>query len=175
MFFDVEHSRGQSPPSRQRRENRHRFPLPEQAQHFDYFFGSSPKHAHIQPENLEILVNHLSAPPLKASVTSIFRLPIIFYLLPELESGQRRCFAELFFQRLQLPVSGIMCCCFGGIDHEQAWQNEPLSQAVRAHHGKQSFSPTMSAWIQLVPHRDCAHAGDLSHSDVVPCRHGSRP
>jgi DEAD/DEAH box helicase domain-containing protein len=28
-------------------------------QHPDYFFGSSPEHAHIQPANLEILVNHL--------------------------------------------------------------------------------------------------------------------
>jgi DEAD/DEAH box helicase domain-containing protein len=28
-------------------------------QHSDYFFGSSPEHAHIQPDNLEILVNHL--------------------------------------------------------------------------------------------------------------------
>jgi DEAD/DEAH box helicase domain-containing protein len=28
-------------------------------QHPDYFFDSSPEHAHIQPDNLEILVNHL--------------------------------------------------------------------------------------------------------------------
>ncbi|MGD0466808.1 MAG: DEAD/DEAH box helicase [Terriglobales bacterium] len=28
-------------------------------QHPDYFFGSSPEHAHIQPDNLEILINHL--------------------------------------------------------------------------------------------------------------------
>jgi DEAD/DEAH box helicase domain-containing protein len=28
-------------------------------QHPDYFFESSPEHAHIQPDNLEILVNHL--------------------------------------------------------------------------------------------------------------------
>ena len=28
-------------------------------QHPQYFFGSSPEHAHIQPDNLEILVNHL--------------------------------------------------------------------------------------------------------------------
>jgi len=28
-------------------------------QHPDYFFGSSPEHAHIRPDNLEILVNHL--------------------------------------------------------------------------------------------------------------------
>jgi DEAD/DEAH box helicase domain-containing protein len=28
-------------------------------QHPDYFFGSTPEHAHIQPDNLEILVNHL--------------------------------------------------------------------------------------------------------------------
>jgi len=29
------------------------------AQHPDYFFGRSPEHAYIQPDNLEILVNHL--------------------------------------------------------------------------------------------------------------------
>jgi len=29
------------------------------AQHPDYFFGKSPEHAFIQPDNLEILVNHL--------------------------------------------------------------------------------------------------------------------
>src|SRR5271166_3733150 len=28
-------------------------------QHPEYFFGSSPEHTHIQPDNLEILVNHL--------------------------------------------------------------------------------------------------------------------
>jgi DEAD/DEAH box helicase domain-containing protein len=28
-------------------------------QHPDYFFGSSPEHGHIQPDNLEILINHL--------------------------------------------------------------------------------------------------------------------
>jgi len=28
-------------------------------QHPEYFFGQSPEHAHIQPDNLEILVNHL--------------------------------------------------------------------------------------------------------------------
>jgi DEAD/DEAH box helicase domain-containing protein len=28
-------------------------------QHPEYFFGTSPEHAHIQPDNLEILVNHL--------------------------------------------------------------------------------------------------------------------
>ena len=28
-------------------------------QHPEYFFGSSPEHAFIQPDNLEILVNHL--------------------------------------------------------------------------------------------------------------------
>jgi hypothetical protein len=71
MFFDAEHSRGQSPPSLKRREKRHRFPVPEQVQHFDYFSGSSPEHVDIQSENLEILANHLKAPPLKASVTSI--------------------------------------------------------------------------------------------------------
>jgi DEAD/DEAH box helicase domain-containing protein len=34
----------------------------------DYFFGSSPEHAHIQPDNLEILVNHLKC--------AAFELPI---------------------------------------------------------------------------------------------------
>src|SRR4029077_9148528 len=29
--------------------------------HPDYFFGRSPEHAFIQPDNLEILVNHLKA------------------------------------------------------------------------------------------------------------------
>ena len=28
-------------------------------QHPDYFFGRSPEHAYVQPDNLEILVNHL--------------------------------------------------------------------------------------------------------------------
>jgi DEAD/DEAH box helicase domain-containing protein len=37
-------------------------------QHPDYFFGSSPEHAHIQPNNLEILVNHLKC--------AAFELPI---------------------------------------------------------------------------------------------------
>ncbi|HET6176125.1 MAG TPA: DEAD/DEAH box helicase [Candidatus Sulfotelmatobacter sp.] len=37
-------------------------------QHPDYFFGSSPEHAHIQPDNLEILVNHLKC--------AVFELPI---------------------------------------------------------------------------------------------------
>jgi DEAD/DEAH box helicase domain-containing protein len=37
-------------------------------QHSDYFFGSSPEHAHIQPDNLEILVNHLKC--------AAFELPI---------------------------------------------------------------------------------------------------
>ena len=50
-------------------------------------------------------------------------------------------------------------------------------QAAFAEHlaaRKNGFSPTMSAWIQVVPHRDCAHAGDLSHRHLVACRHGSR-
>jgi len=38
-------------------------------QHPDYFFGSSPEHAHIQPDNLEILVNHLKC--------AAFELPIL--------------------------------------------------------------------------------------------------
>jgi DEAD/DEAH box helicase domain-containing protein len=37
-------------------------------QHSGYFFGSSPEHAHIQPDNLEILVNHLKC--------AAFELPI---------------------------------------------------------------------------------------------------
>jgi len=37
-------------------------------QHPDYFFESSPEHAHIQPDNLEILVNHLKC--------AAFELPI---------------------------------------------------------------------------------------------------
>src|SRR6266480_1317339 len=37
-------------------------------QHPDYFFGSSPEYAHIQPDNLEILVNHLKC--------AAFELPI---------------------------------------------------------------------------------------------------
>ena len=37
-------------------------------QHPDYFFGNSPEHAHIQPDNLEVLVNHLKC--------AAFELPI---------------------------------------------------------------------------------------------------
>ncbi|HEY6373608.1 MAG TPA: DEAD/DEAH box helicase [Candidatus Sulfotelmatobacter sp.] len=37
-------------------------------QHPEYFFGSSPEHAHIQPDNLEILVNHLKC--------AAFELPV---------------------------------------------------------------------------------------------------
>ncbi len=37
-------------------------------QHPEYFFGSSPEHAHIQPDNFEILVNHLKC--------AAFELPI---------------------------------------------------------------------------------------------------
>ena len=37
-------------------------------QHPEYFFGSSPEHGHIQPDNLEILVNHLKC--------SAFELPL---------------------------------------------------------------------------------------------------
>src|SRR5579859_3449107 len=41
-------------------------------QHPDYFFGNSPEHAHVQPDNLEILVNHLkcAAYELSSRVTS---------------------------------------------------------------------------------------------------------
>ena len=38
------------------------------AQHPDYFFGRSPEHAYVQPDNLEILVNHLKC--------AAFELPI---------------------------------------------------------------------------------------------------
>jgi DEAD/DEAH box helicase domain-containing protein len=37
-------------------------------QHPDYFFGNSPEHAHVQPDNLEILVNHVKC--------AAFELPI---------------------------------------------------------------------------------------------------
>jgi DEAD/DEAH box helicase domain-containing protein len=37
-------------------------------QHPDFFFGGSPEHAHVQPDNLEILVNHLKC--------AAFELPI---------------------------------------------------------------------------------------------------
>ena len=37
-------------------------------QHPEYFFGNTPEHAHIQPDNLEILVNHLKC--------AAFELPI---------------------------------------------------------------------------------------------------
>ena len=47
-------------------------------QHPDYFFGSSPEHAHIQPDNLEILVNHLKC--------AAFELPIS----PDEQFGKRR-------------------------------------------------------------------------------------
>jgi len=38
-------------------------------QHPDYFFGRSPEHAYVQPDNLEILVNHLKC--------AAFELPIL--------------------------------------------------------------------------------------------------
>src|ERR1700682_3917982 len=44
--------------------------------HPDYFFGSSPEHAFIQPDNLEILVNHLKC--------AAFELPIA----PEARCGE---------------------------------------------------------------------------------------
>jgi len=37
-------------------------------QHPDYFFGSSPEHAYVEPDNLEILINHLKC--------AAFELPI---------------------------------------------------------------------------------------------------
>jgi DEAD/DEAH box helicase domain-containing protein len=39
-------------------------------QHPDYFFGSSPEHAHIQPDNLEILVNHLKCAAFELPLSS---------------------------------------------------------------------------------------------------------
>jgi DEAD/DEAH box helicase domain-containing protein len=38
-------------------------------QHPDYFFGNTPEHAYIQPDNLEILVNHLKC--------AAFELPLV--------------------------------------------------------------------------------------------------
>jgi DEAD/DEAH box helicase domain-containing protein len=49
-------------------------------QHPDYFFGSSPEHAHIQPDNLEILLNHLKC--------AAFELPVS----PEERFGNRARF-----------------------------------------------------------------------------------
>jgi len=43
-------------------------------QHPDYFFGSSPEHAHIQPDNLEILVNHLKCAAFELPVSPDERL-----------------------------------------------------------------------------------------------------
>jgi DEAD/DEAH box helicase domain-containing protein len=37
-------------------------------QHPDYFFGRSPEHAYVQPDNLEILINHLKC--------AVFELPL---------------------------------------------------------------------------------------------------
>src|SRR6202047_4156487 len=45
-------------------------------QHPDYFFGRSPEHAYVQPDNLEILINHLKC--------AAFELP----LTPEERFGQ---------------------------------------------------------------------------------------
>lgn len=39
-------------------------------QHPDYFFGNSPEHAHIQPDNLEILVNHLKCAAFELPISS---------------------------------------------------------------------------------------------------------
>ena len=102
MFFEVEHSRGQSPPWRKRRENRDRFPVPGQVQ-FDYFFGSSPKHAHSQPENLEIIVNHLKCGAFESKRHFHFPITNPLLLLPELEGGQRLCFAGLVFSKITAP------------------------------------------------------------------------
>jgi DEAD/DEAH box helicase domain-containing protein len=51
-------------------------------QHPDYFFGSSPEHAHIQPDNLEILVNHLKCAAFELSLSPDDRLGSVD--LPEL-------------------------------------------------------------------------------------------
>jgi DEAD/DEAH box helicase domain-containing protein len=40
------------------------------AQHPDYFFGRSPEHAFVQPDNLEILVNHLKCAAFELPVAS---------------------------------------------------------------------------------------------------------
>ena len=39
-------------------------------QHPEYFFGNSPEHAHIQPDNLEILVNHLKCAAFELPISS---------------------------------------------------------------------------------------------------------
>jgi DEAD/DEAH box helicase domain-containing protein len=39
-------------------------------QHPDYFFGRTPEHAYIQPDNLEILVNHLKCAAFELPITS---------------------------------------------------------------------------------------------------------
>jgi hypothetical protein len=58
-----------------------------------YFFGSSPEHAHIQPDNLEILVNHLKC---AASRVRIARQGVEANLKPAakvLDSGEGVSFA----------------------------------------------------------------------------------
>jgi DEAD/DEAH box helicase domain-containing protein len=39
-------------------------------QHPDYFFGRSPEHAYVQPDNLEILVNHLKCAAFELPITA---------------------------------------------------------------------------------------------------------
>ena len=39
-------------------------------QHPEYFFGRSPEHAYIQPDNLEILINHLKCAAFELPITS---------------------------------------------------------------------------------------------------------
>jgi DEAD/DEAH box helicase domain-containing protein len=51
-------------------------------QHPDYFFGSSAEHAHIQPDNLEILVNHLKCAAFELPISSDERFGSVD--LPEL-------------------------------------------------------------------------------------------
>ena len=72
--------------------------------HPDYFFGNSPEHAFIQPDNLEILVNHLKC--------AAFELPIA--------PGDR--FGEVDVQDLcvRLAQAGYLHCA-GGTYH---WTHE---------------------------------------------------
>ena len=57
-------------------------------QHPDYFFGRSPEHAYVQPDNLEILVNHLKC--------AAFELPIG----PEERFGNAKVDVQEFCGRL---------------------------------------------------------------------------
>ena len=63
-------------------------------QHPDYFFGQSPEHAYIQPDNLEILINHLKC--------AAFELPI----------GPNDRFGSVDVQELceQMAAAGFLHC-----------------------------------------------------------------